>query len=47
LHPALRKPSGRGELSADVLFKKLFRLSPELELFIGGGPEIARFQRFG
>jgi hypothetical protein len=33
--------SGRGELSADLLFKKPFRLSPELEFFIGVGPEIA------
>jgi hypothetical protein len=32
--------SGRGELSADLLFKKPFRLSPELEFFIGVGPEI-------
>lgn len=32
--------SGRGELSGDLLFKKPFRLSPELEFFIGVGPEV-------
>jgi hypothetical protein len=34
------RTSGRGELSVDLLFKKPFRLSPELEFFIGVGPEI-------
>ena len=33
--------SGRGELSGDLLFKKRFRLSPELEFFVGVGPEVA------
>jgi hypothetical protein len=33
--------SGRGELSGDLLFKKPFRLAPELEFFIGVGPEVA------
>jgi hypothetical protein len=33
--------SGRGELSGDLLFKKPFRLAPELEFFIGIGPEVA------
>jgi hypothetical protein len=33
--------SARGELSEDLLFKKPFRLSPDLEFFIGVGPELA------
>jgi hypothetical protein len=33
--------SGRSELSADILFKKPFRLSPQVEFFLGVGPEIA------
>lgn len=37
------RASGRTEASADVLFKKPYRLSAATELMIGLGPEIARY----
>jgi hypothetical protein len=34
--------SGQRELSADLLFKKPFRLSPAVEFMVGAGPSITR-----
>jgi hypothetical protein len=34
--------AGRSELSADLLFKKPFRLSPTVEFMIGAGPSLSR-----
>jgi hypothetical protein len=34
--------SGRRELSADLLFKKPFHVSPEFEFMIGAGPSLSR-----